>query len=81
MQHPSFDTFLEKWWNVEVDGTTLFRIVVKLKNVKKKVREWNKSLFGNIFEAKSTLKDNLTSIQNRIQHEGYSMDLVKEENF
>ena len=59
---PTFETLLEKWWNVEVEGTMLYRLAAKIINVKKKVRKWNKSSFGNIFEDKSNLKDYLNSI-------------------
>ena len=44
------------------------------------MREWNKKSFGNIFENKSNLKDDVKTMQDRIQQVGYSEELVKEEN-
>lgn len=55
----------------------------KLRHVKKKVKERNKGNFGNIFESKYSIKDikdELKIIQDRIQQEGYLMELVKDEN-
>lgn len=51
MQHSQFEDQLVKWCNINIEGTTLFRVASKIKNVKKKVREWNKRYFGNIFES------------------------------
>jgi hypothetical protein len=80
MQHPQFESKIAEWWNIEVDGTTLFRVVTKLKNVKRKVKIWNIRNFGNIFEKKPLIKNELKDIQDRIQKEGYTPDLVREEN-
>ena len=49
MQHPQFAGKLEEWWNIKIDGSALFRVTSKLKNVKKNVKFWNKNCFGNIF--------------------------------
>ena len=59
---------------------TLFQVASKLRNVKKRVKVWNKRFFGNIFYSKSKIKEDLQAIQDKIQLEGYSMDLVMEEN-
>ena len=80
MQHAQFESKLIEWWNIEVEGNTLFRVAAKLRNVKMEVKIWNKRCFGNIFENKTTLKEDLQSIQSKIQKEGYSSNLVREEN-
>ena len=80
MQHPQFQSKLIEWWNIDVDGTTLYRIVTKLKNVKKEVKIWNKECFGNIFEIKEKIKEDLHKIQDTIQIDGYNPDLVSKEN-
>lgn len=80
MQHPHFERKMVEWWNIDIDGTTLFRVASKLKMFKKNVKIWNKRCFGNIFENKSNIKDDLQNIQERIQKEGYSLHLVEEEN-
>lgn len=80
IQHPQFDDQLVEWWNINIEGMTLYCLVSKLRHVKEKVREWNKRHFGNIFESKYSIKDGLKIIQDRIQQEPYSMELVKDEN-
>ena len=79
-QHPQFKIKLEEWWNIEVEGTTLYKVASKLRNVKKEARIQNKRCFGNIFEIKPKIKEELKIIQDRIQKEGYTLDLVREEN-
>ena len=37
----------------------MFRVVAKLKNVKKNIKKWNKHTFGNIFENKKRFWRNL----------------------
>ena len=71
---------MENWWNIKIEGTALYQVASKLINVKKKVKIWNKRCFGNIFDNKSIIKEELQLIQDRIQREGYSMDLAMEEN-
>ena len=45
MQHPHFKRKLEEWWNIEVDGTTLYKVATKLRNVKMEARIQNKKMF------------------------------------
>lgn len=58
-----------------MDGTTMFRIVKKLRNVKRRIRIWNKEDFGHIFQAKSKAIDNLSEIQEKIQKDGFNDNL------
>ena len=80
MQHPHFKSKLEEWWNIEVEGIALYKVATKLRNVKKESRIWNKRCFENIFEIKPKIKEELKIVQDRIQKEGYTPDLVREEN-
>ena len=80
MQHPQFKIKSEDWWNIEVEGTALYKVASKLRNVKKEARIWNKRCFGNIFEIKPKIKEELKIIQDKIQKEGHTPNLVREEN-
>ena len=57
------------WWDIQVDGTTMFKVAAKLKNVKKKIKIWNKNSFGNIFDKKDKILEELKDIQDKIQME------------
>ena len=59
MQHPQFENKLAEWWNIDIEGTALYRVASKLKNVKKEVKIWNKNCFGNIFEKKYVIKEDI----------------------
>ena len=59
MQHPWLESKLVEWWNIDVQGIALFRVAAKLRNVKKEVKIWNERCFGNIFESKASIKEDL----------------------
>ena len=67
-------------WNIDIEGTTLYRVASKLKNVKREVKIWNKNSFRNIFDNKSIIKEEILKTQDKIQKVGYSPDLLIEEN-
>ena len=67
----SLETLIKEWWDIQVDGTAMFKVVAKLKNVKKKIKIWNKNTFGNIFDNKNKIMEELKEIQDKIQLEGY----------
>lgn len=52
LSHPRIFEEISKWWNIDVTGTSMFRISKKLKEVKTNVRRWKKDAFGNIFGTK-----------------------------
>lgn len=56
LSHPSFLNCVKVWWNVQVDGTSLFCIAKKLRIVNDKVRKWIKETFGDIFLLKASLQ-------------------------
>ena len=80
LQHPQFESKLVEWWSIDIDGMTLYRIASKLKNVKREAKTQNKNSFGNIFENKSVIKEEILKTQDKIQKVGYSPDLLIEEN-
>ena len=80
MQHPQIERKLAEWWNIDIEGTSLYKVASKLKNVKKEVKIWNKNCFGNIFQNKTAIKEDIQKIQDKIQKDGYTPDLITEEN-
>lgn len=53
-------------WNIHVEGSAMFKVAKKLRNVKLNVRKWNKSFFGNIFHSKAGILEDLGLIQEDI---------------
>ena len=53
--HSNLETLIKEWWGIKVEGTTMFRVATKLKNVKKNIKIWNKNTFGNIFKNKKNI--------------------------
>jgi hypothetical protein len=44
----------------------MYRFQQKLKNFKRHLKEWNKNVFGNIFQAERDLEQRLKEIQQKI---------------
>eukprot|EP00253_Pinus_taeda_P009477 PITA_09477 len=61
LQHPNFVQLLKKWWREpsNVQGTKMFKLQSKLKHIKRKIKHWNITEFGNIFKEKSILEGKL----------------------
>ena len=60
--HPDLFDKVKSWWEIDVEGTTMFRVTRKLSNVKRKIKVWNKSDFGHIFKEKEDLSIKLSSV-------------------
>jgi len=61
LTHPDFISNINKWWKEElhVQGTKMFMLQQRLKHTKAKLKDWNKSEFGNIFKAKREVEQKL----------------------
>eukprot|EP00253_Pinus_taeda_P003585 PITA_03585 len=64
IEHPNFLTMVEKWWPEPIDeeGSKMFNLQKKLKNIKLRLKDWNKTVFGNIFQEKAIIEQKLEQI-------------------
>eukprot|EP00253_Pinus_taeda_P013888 PITA_13888 len=64
IEHPNFLTMVEKWWvePLAEEGSKMFNLQKRLKNIKLKLKDWNKTVFGNIFQEKATIEQKLEQI-------------------
>ncbi len=51
-------------WNQPLLGSPAFKLSTKLKEVKKKLKDWNRETFGNIHHQLNQVKSQLSAIQN-----------------
>jgi len=53
MSHQDFNNLINSEWNnfSPPNGTKMFQFQQKLKHLKGKIKKWNHTSFGNIFEA------------------------------
>lgn len=70
------------WWNEPVLGNNLrlFILNKKLKYIKVKIKEWNRSHFKNIHMEKLRIKAELEEITNSVITSGMNEDLFNKEN-
>ncbi|KAH9302372.1 hypothetical protein KI387_013955, partial [Taxus chinensis] len=73
-EHEDIMDRIKEWWVWEGTGTSQFRLLQKLKNVKQKVRIWNKEVFGNIFEKKKELKQQLEELELQVSMKGMTLE-------
>eukprot|EP00253_Pinus_taeda_P023451 PITA_23451 len=64
IEHPNFFTMVEKWWAepLAVEGSKMFNLQNRLKHIKLKLKDWNHTVFGNIFQEKATIEEKLEQI-------------------
>jgi len=81
MSHPDFNKLINTEWNnfSPPNGTKMFQFQQKLKHLKGKIKQWNHTSFGNIFQAQSALDQDMKRLQQRIIIEGRSNDLSEQE--
>ena len=57
----------------------MFKVAKKMRNFKDNIKRWNKETFGNIFDSKRRIIEELKEIQGNIQSKGYEYVSRKEE--
>jgi hypothetical protein len=77
--HPDCDSLVKDSWNSEVVGCPMYILSSKLKNLKGKLKSWNKEKFGNVHDFVTAAETKLHQIQNLIQLNGPSDALLSDE--
>eukprot|EP00253_Pinus_taeda_P001472 PITA_01472 len=68
LDHPNFQEMVKKWWSepLEHSGSKMSNLQKKLKMTKQQIKEWNKTVFGEILknhnEISALLSDHFKSI-------------------
>ena len=81
LRDSNFIKKIEEWWfesTVQGKGR-MHTFQLKLKELKGKIKKWNKEEFGNIREEKKKLEREMEALQQRIIIEGRSKESNKEE--
>jgi hypothetical protein len=81
IDHPTFKEKIKQWWWEEQpeQGTRMFKLHKKLKYIRKKLKEWNRDIFGNINTEKNDIEEKMKKLQETCLREGYTEDRKKEE--
>lgn len=64
--HPKFKDRIQKWWNIRLDDTAMYRLTQKLDNIRKNIKGWAKSSFGDLFKIKGEVEEKIKEIQGEI---------------
>ena len=81
LRNPQFLPKLEEWWiqSTQKGKGKMHTFQLKLKELKGKIKKWNKDEFGNIMEEKQKLEKEMEEIQQKIITEGRNEERSKEE--
>eukprot|EP00253_Pinus_taeda_P021967 PITA_21967 len=81
LDHPNFLQLVENWWlePMEGKGSKMFNLQKKLRLIKDKIREWNKTVFGDIFKEKTLIEDKLEQIHRQWAARQNSEESIEQE--
>lgn len=81
LDHPNFQEMVNKWWSepLECSGSKMFNLQKKLKMTKQQIKEWNKTVFGNIFQEKIILENKLEQIHKEGTEGNLSAEALEQE--
>ncbi|XP_057808979.1 uncharacterized protein LOC131023456 [Salvia miltiorrhiza] len=78
--HPNFMALVKESWSRDIDTSCpIYRVMAKLKRLKKDLRVWNKNTFGNVDKLIMEKQQELLEIQDCIAVEGYTEELFEKE--
>lgn len=80
LEHFNLRGNILEWWDIWIDGFSMLILDKKLNLTKRKVKVWNKELFGDIFQQKIGIKYDLDVIQKSIQEVGDTIGMRHKEN-
>ena len=65
-------------WNIRIYGTAMYKLTQKLDNIRRNVKGWAKSSFGDLFKAKGEVEEKLKKLQGVIV-EGNNLEEATQE--
>ncbi|GAU48100.1 hypothetical protein TSUD_133200 [Trifolium subterraneum] len=77
--HPECKDVISSTWSSQVVGCPMFILSKKLQLLKAKLKDWNKSKFGNVQDNVKMAEDTLKKIQMQIEENGHSDVLSTQE--
>ncbi len=79
--NPNFKAVVSEAWKsfIPLEGAKMFQFQQKLKNLKQVLKVWNRTQFGNIFENKKKLEQQMCSLQQTIILEGRTEEHAHQE--
>jgi len=80
LQCAGFDDVLNEAWAINLDGTPMYRVVMKLRFLKLSLKQWCKD--GKSFPSENVMhiRKELAKVFKALQSQPLTFDLAKEEN-
>lgn len=76
LSHPYFINNIATWWfeDLNIQGSRTFLLQKRLKNIKLKLKDWNRNEFDNIFEAKNHVEGKMHELNQALITDGFDKD-------
>lgn len=81
LTHPKFNTVVKTTWEsfIPNGGSLMYQFQQRLKHIKKQIKIWNYTIFGNIFQEKKALEQSMAELQQKIILEGRTEEYARKE--
>ena len=83
LHHPHFLQHLKQWWVSApfVPGSKMHQFAMKMKHIKKQIKQWNQDIFKNVLNQKEIVRVQLEDIHTDIVQNGMTNDTyIKQKN-
>jgi hypothetical protein len=77
--HDDCNQIVSDIWNTQVNGCPMYILLSKLKLLKQKLKDWNHNVFGNVHAIVKTAENNLAAIQDVIDDQGLTDNLLAQQ--
>ncbi|KAL0447058.1 UNVERIFIED_CONTAM: hypothetical protein Slati_1833700 [Sesamum latifolium] len=75
-RHPNFMTVVQDSWNQPSSLTGMLRLAEKLQRLKACLKQWNKEIFGNIFDQLSQAEESVRQAERKYDEEPTDLNLM-----
>eukprot|EP00253_Pinus_taeda_P028956 PITA_28956 len=81
LTHPEFNTIVKTTWEsfIPNGGSLMYQFQQRLKYIKKQMKIWNYTIFGNIFQEKKALEQSMVELQQKIILECRTEEYARQE--
>eukprot|EP00253_Pinus_taeda_P022559 PITA_22559 len=81
LTHLQFKNMVKSAWEsfIPNGSSTMYKFQQRLKHIKRKIKAWNYTTFGNIFQEKKVLEKSMRELQQKIIRGGRTEELVSQE--
>ncbi|XP_058103375.1 uncharacterized protein LOC131246929 [Magnolia sinica] len=75
--HDDFKRVVREAWDAEVVAAPMFKVFIKMKHLKRKLKDWNKTVFRDVHNNVQNAEDEIARAESNLIHSNYTDNLEK----